>query len=334
MPREYRYGRPSSRSDWEDERDYGRGRDEWRGESRTYRSSRRDEDDWRDMNSSLDKQDRDYQGTLRAGDYGRYEEEQPYPPRFQDSNRSSGRSYGESDYGRRGGEGRYGGERDGSRSGYSGGGGYRSIYGESSSGDSNYGGRSRDYGSGGSAGYRGGSSNYGQSGGFGSYTQDYDRKYGSGRYSSGDYNRGDRDYGRGERESGNRERGWWDRATDEVSSWFGDDDAERRRRMDQQHRGRGPKNYNRSDDRIRDDVSDRLTDDPLVDASEIEVTVQNQEVTLTGTVSSRNERRLAEETVEGVSGVKYVQNNLRIRDRYAGGSGSNNTFGSSSTTTM
>jgi len=167
--------------------------------------------------------------------------------------------------------------------------------------------------------------NTGQSGGFGSYTQDYDRKYGSGRYASEDYSRGERD-------RGNRERGWLERATDEVSSWFGDDDAERRRRMDH-HRGRGPKNYSRSDDRIREDVSDRLTDDPLVDASEIEVSVQNQEVTLTGTVASRNERRLAEESVEGVSGVKYVQNNLRIRDRHGSGSGSS-TFGSSSTTTM
>lgn len=324
MPREYRYGRPSSRSDWEDERDYGRGRDEWRDQSREYRS-RRDDDDWRDMNSSQNRQDRDYQGTLRSGDYGRYEEEQPYPPRFQGS-RSSGRDYTESDLGRRGsGESSSGRERNyGGSSGY--GASYGSRYGEGSYRGSSYtGGRSRDYGTSGSSGYRGGSSNSGQSGGFSSYTQDYDRKYGSGGYSSGDYGRGERDYG-------NRERGWWDRATDEVSSWFGDDDAERRRRMDH-HRGRGPKNYSRSDDRIREDVSDRLTDDPLVDASEIEVSVQNQEVTLTGTVASRNERRLAEECVEGVSGVKYVQNNLRIRDRYGSGSGSN-TFGSSSTTSM
>src|SRR6185437_12766761 len=30
------------------------------------------------------------------------------------------------------------------------------------------------------------------------------------------------------------DRGFWDRASDEVASWFGDEDAERRRRQDQQ----------------------------------------------------------------------------------------------------
>jgi hypothetical protein len=30
------------------------------------------------------------------------------------------------------------------------------------------------------------------------------------------------------------------------------------------HRGRGPKGYTRSDDRIREEVCDRLTDDPVV----------------------------------------------------------------------
>src|SRR6185312_8916238 len=40
-------------------------------------------------------------------------------------------------------------------------------------------------------------------------------------------------------------RDWFDRAGDEVMSWFGDKDAARRRQMD--HRGRGPQNYTRSD---------------------------------------------------------------------------------------
>ncbi len=61
------------------------------------------------------------------------------------------------------------------------------------------------------------------------------------------------------------------------------DDAEQRRQQDE-HRGRGPRNYTRSGDRIREDVSDRLTDDWGVDASDIEVNVSGTEVTLTGTV--------------------------------------------------
>jgi hypothetical protein len=37
---------------------------------------------------------------------------------------------------------------------------------------------------------------------------------------------------RGDNRSGRDERGFWDRASDEVASWFGDDEAERRRRQD------------------------------------------------------------------------------------------------------
>jgi CBS domain-containing protein len=82
-----------------------------------------------------------------------------------------------------------------------------------------------------------------------------------------------------------------------------------------EHQGRGPRNYQRSDDRIREDINERLTDDAMIDASEIEVQVQNREVTLTGTVRDRNERRRAEDLAESVSGVTHVQNNLRVGQR-------------------
>ena len=78
------------------------------------------------------------------------------------------------------------------------------------------------------------------------------------------------------------------------------------------HRGRGPKGYSRSDERIRDDVNDRLTDDPFLDASDIEVMVDKGEVTLTGKVTSREDKRRAEDLADNVSGVKHVQNNLRL----------------------
>lgn len=42
-----------------------------------------------------------------------------------------------------------------------------------------------------------------------------------------------RDYGRGNRGAGHDERGFMDRAGDEVRSWFGDDEAERRRERDE-----------------------------------------------------------------------------------------------------
>jgi hypothetical protein len=46
------------------------------------------------------------------------------------------------------------------------------------------------------------------------------------------YDRDDRSRWSSDRSGRRDERGFWDRASDEVASWFGDDDAERRRRQD------------------------------------------------------------------------------------------------------
>lgn len=78
------------------------------------------------------------------------------------------------------------------------------------------------------------------------------------------------------------------------------------------HRGRGPRGYTRSDERIREDVNDRLSDDGHIDASDIEVSVSNCEVTLSGTVSDRSQKRRAEDLAEAISGVLHVQNNIRV----------------------
>lgn len=78
------------------------------------------------------------------------------------------------------------------------------------------------------------------------------------------------------------------------------------------YRGRGPKNYQRSDERIREDVCERLTMDHDVDASDIEVTVRDGVVTLDGTVNERHAKRIAEDVCESVRGVRDVQNQLRV----------------------
>src|SRR5919205_2651124 len=78
------------------------------------------------------------------------------------------------------------------------------------------------------------------------------------------------------------------------------------------HRGKGPKGYTRSDERIREDVADCMWLNSWLDASDIDVTVTNGEVTLTGTVRSREEKRRAEDIAESVPGVRHVQNNLRV----------------------
>ncbi len=117
------------------------------------------------------------------------------------------------------------------------------------------------------------------------------------------------------------------------------------RRMDEQrrYRGRGPKGYRRSDERIKEDVNDRLSEGYL-DASDVEVNVMNCEVTLTGTVNSRTDKRRAEDIAESIMGVTNVENRIRVQqsdlDRYpglettstAGTTGTTGTTGSTGTT--
>ena len=98
------------------------------------------------------------------------------------------------------------------------------------------------------------------------------------------------------------------------------------------HKGKGPKGYKRSDERIQDDINDRLTDDTQLDASDIEVTVTNGEVKLSGTVDNRQAKRRAEDLAEAISGVSNVENSIRVKqDKETGSSTSdkNTTSGSS-----
>jgi len=83
--------------------------------------------------------------------------------------------------------------------------------------------------------------------------------------------------------------------------------------------GRGPKGYQRGDDRIREDVCERLTHHPEIDASEIEVQVKEGEVTLTGSVDDRQAKRMAEDVAESVSGVKDVRNQVQVRQTQMSG---------------
>ncbi len=144
----------------------------------------------------------------------------------------------------------------------------------------------------------------GSSGGYGAYGGYSGSGYGSGSYERGTGSAGSSSLDR-------EDRGFFERAGDEIASWFGDEDAARRREAD--HSGYGPANYTRSDERILEDSCDRLTRDWAVDARNVQVTVQNGEVTLDGTVPSRSQKRRAEDCVDDVSGVSNVQNNLRVQ---------------------
>jgi hypothetical protein len=85
------------------------------------------------------------------------------------------------------------------------------------------------------------------------------------------------------------------------------------------HAGRGPKGYQRSDERLKEEVCERLTAHADIDASEIEVSVQNGEVTLEGTVENRQMKRAAEDCAEAVSGAQQVHNRLRVQSNQESG---------------
>jgi hypothetical protein len=76
--------------------------------------------------------------------------------------------------------------------------------------------------------------------------------------------------------------------------------------------GRGPKGYRRSDQRIMEDVCEILTRHPDVDASDIDIRVENAVVTLSGTVDHRHGKRVAEDAAYVVRGVADVRNEIRV----------------------
>lgn len=76
--------------------------------------------------------------------------------------------------------------------------------------------------------------------------------------------------------------------------------------------GVGPKGYRRSDRLIYEDVCEWLTEHEHIDASKMEVKVEDGVVHLRGTVPDRVTKRRAEDIAHAVLGVHDVMNELRI----------------------
>jgi hypothetical protein len=76
--------------------------------------------------------------------------------------------------------------------------------------------------------------------------------------------------------------------------------------------GHGPQGYQRSDQRILDDINDRLMLHGRLDARNITTKVEKGEVTLSGTVSSRRAKRMAEDVAESVAGVVDIHDELKV----------------------
>lgn len=78
------------------------------------------------------------------------------------------------------------------------------------------------------------------------------------------------------------------------------------------YKGIGPKGYIKSDESIKHDVCQALSDDKYIDASTIDVVVEDRVVKLSGSVVSRQEKFVIEELVENVPGVLSVDNHIRV----------------------
>lgn len=97
---------------------------------------------------------------------------------------------------------------------------------------------------------------------------------------------------------------------------------------------RGPKGYTRSDERIREDLCDRLMQLHDIDPTDVEIKVQNGEISLTGTVRNRMEKYRVEDMADSIAGAKEVNNQLRVKrqsesDSDSESSSSNSQSGSS-----
>jgi osmotically-inducible protein OsmY len=98
---------------------------------------------------------------------------------------------------------------------------------------------------------------------------------------------------------------------DVVMTW-GEGRQPERRKPGGSFTGQSPQFHRRSDDKIREEIWELLTNNADLDASEVELHVESGEVTLTGTVDSRDARWLTEDLVTSVSGVREVNNRLKV----------------------
>ncbi|WP_231906812.1 BON domain-containing protein [Cupriavidus sp. D384] len=89
-----------------------------------------------------------------------------------------------------------------------------------------------------------------------------------------------------------------------MSDWFGPGAVEKRT---------GPRGYTRTDERIRDEICERLTFTTGIDVREVSVEVDKGKVTLGGTVHTRGQKYDIEDLADNTFGVTEVENNIRVQ---------------------
>jgi|SRR5690606_26155481 len=80
------------------------------------------------------------------------------------------------------------------------------------------------------------------------------------------------------------------------------------------YRGRGPRGYRPSDERLRELICERLTDHPRIDASDIEVDVQSGIVHLSGTIPDPAMRQALMEVIGQIYGVAGVVDRIIVAE--------------------
>jgi hypothetical protein len=75
---------------------------------------------------------------------------------------------------------------------------------------------------------------------------------------------------------------------------------------------RGPKGYVRSDERIREEICERLVRDPRLDVGEVMVDVKDGRVLLSGAVPDRRMKHVVEDIADDCWGVQDIDNRLRV----------------------
>ncbi|MBS0362386.1 MAG: BON domain-containing protein [Proteobacteria bacterium] len=96
------------------------------------------------------------------------------------------------------------------------------------------------------------------------------------------------------------QRSWTERAGDFLSGHRRDEDY-------------GPRARRMSDRALRDVIVDRLEAQRNLDLRDVEVLVEDREVTLNGRVRNKADKRRIEDIAD-IDGVRHVQNNLRAHD--------------------
>lgn len=75
----------------------------------------------------------------------------------------------------------------------------------------------------------------------------------------------------------------------------------------------GPKGYQRSDERLREDISERLMQARFIDSSDVTVEVSGAKVVLDGTVPERRMKHAIEDLVDACPGVQDIDNRIRVK---------------------